>query len=141
MGADCCSDGASALSSIGSKSAERIRLGAVHRLGLHLAFFQIPGQGAECTDFVKKIGNMQEAGFFQADIDECRLHPGQHAHHPAFVNVAGQAALGVAFDHEFGENAIFQKRDSHLQGGSVNNQFAFHTWLVSNRIARYRNAR
>jgi len=84
---------------------------------------------------------VQEAGFFQTDIDECRLHPRQHAHHAALIYIARQAPLGVALDHEFGQHPIFEKGDSHLQGGSVNNQFAFHTWLVPSWMAGRRSAR
>ena len=35
---------------------------------------------------------MQKGGALQADIDERRLHAGQHARHAALVDIADQAA-------------------------------------------------
>ena len=114
---------------------------AVDRFGFDLALFHFPGQGAERPDFVQEIGHVQKPGFFQADIDECGLHPRQHPHHPALVHVAGQPSLGIALDHEFGHHAVLQKRDSHLQGRSVDDQFASHAWFVPSRMAGRRPAR
>ena len=57
---------------------------------------------------VMKIGDVQEARLLQADVDECRLHPGQHARDLAFVDVAGKAAMLLAFEIELGQRAIFE---------------------------------
>ena len=36
------------------------------------------------------VGDMQERRALEADVDEGRLHAGQHARHAALVDVAGQ---------------------------------------------------
>jgi hypothetical protein len=38
------------------------------------------------------VGDVQEGGALEADVDEGRLHAGQHAHHAAEVDVADEAA-------------------------------------------------
>ena len=57
---------------------------------------------------VMKIGDVQEARLLQADVDECRLHPGQHAGDLAFVDVAGKAAMLLAFEIELVQRAVFE---------------------------------
>ena len=73
-----------------------------------------------------KIRDVQEARLLQPDIDERRLHPGQHARDLALIDVTGQPHLAIALEVEFRQLVIFQQRDSHLEGGRVNCNFSFH---------------
>ena len=75
---------------------------------------------------VMKIGDVQEARLLQADVDERRLHPGQHARDLAFVDVAGKAAMLLAFEIELGQRAVFEQRDAHFERARVNDNFTFH---------------
>ncbi|GAC1534258.1 MAG: hypothetical protein NVS2B4_14580 [Ramlibacter sp.] len=45
-----------------------------------------------------QVGHVQEGGAFQADVDEGRLHAGEHAGHLAQVDVAHQSAFLGALD-------------------------------------------
>jgi hypothetical protein len=56
---------------------------------------------------------MQERGAFQADLDERRLHAGQHARDLAHVDVADQAAAGGALDYQF----LHLARGEHCDAG------------------------
>ena len=44
------------------------------------------------------VGHVQEGGALEADVDEGRLHAGQHAHDLAEVEVADDAAARGALD-------------------------------------------
>ncbi|OQC01913.1 MAG: hypothetical protein BWX79_02862 [Alphaproteobacteria bacterium ADurb.Bin100] len=57
--------------------------------------FALAGTGAKGSH---EIGHVQEGGALQPDIDEGRLHAGQHAHNLAEVDVAHQPALQRALD-------------------------------------------
>ena len=49
---------------------------------------------------VPDVGDVQERGALQADLDERRLHPGQHARHAPDVDVAHQPAARRPLDQE-----------------------------------------
>ena len=73
-----------------------------------------------------KIRNVQEARLLESDIDERRLHPGQHPRDLALIDVAGEADLAIALEVEFRELVIFKQRDAHLECGRVDCDFSFH---------------
>jgi hypothetical protein len=52
------------------------------------------------------VGHVQEGRALQADVDEGRLHAGQHARDLAQVDVADQPALQRAFDVQFLHGAV-----------------------------------
>ena len=65
---------------------------------LHLGRARVHAGG---TVFAVQVGHVQEGRPLQPDVDEGRLHAGQHAHDLAGVNVAHQATLQRALDVQF----------------------------------------
>ena len=65
------------------------------------------------------VGDVQERGALQADVDERRLHAGQHARHLADVDVADQAALQRALEVQLLHRAVLDDRDARLLGRPV----------------------
>jgi hypothetical protein len=65
----------------------------------------VPGEGRH------EIGNVQESGALQTDVDERRLHSRQHPGHLAQVHVAHQSALQRPLDVQFLDRAVFD--DGH----------------------------
>ena len=57
--------------------------------------------------------DVEEGVLLQADVDEGRLHPGQHVGDLAQVDVADDAALG-SFDVEFDEFPVLEQGDPGL---------------------------
>ena len=70
-------------------------------------------------DAGEKIGDVQEAGLFQSDIDERGLHPGQHPRHFSFVDISYQAALLVALEIKLGQRVVLDRRHPHLEVAGV----------------------
>jgi hypothetical protein len=56
------------------------------------------------------VGDVQEGGAFQADVNEGRLHAGQHARHLAQIHIADQPALERAFNVQLLHRAVFHHR-------------------------------
>jgi hypothetical protein len=65
------------------------------------------------------IGHVQEGRALQADVDEGRLHAGQHARDLAQVDIADQAALQRAFDVQFLHRAVLDHGDPGLLGDQL----------------------
>ena len=59
------------------------------------------------VDSRNQIGHVQEGRTIKPDVDECRLHARQHAHHFAEINVADQATLQRAFYLQFLHGTMF----------------------------------
>ena len=57
---------------------------------------------------------MQERGALQADVDERRLHAGQHPRYLAQVHVADQPALQRALQVQLLHGAVFHHRDARF---------------------------
>ncbi len=72
------------------------------------------------------VGHVQEGGALEADVDEGRLHAGQHAHDLAEVEVADDAAAGGALDVQLLHHALFDDRDAGLLRGEVDEEFDAH---------------
>ena len=60
------------------------------------------------------VGDVQERGALEADVDERRLHPGQHARDLADVDVADPAALELAFEVQLLDRAVLDHGDARL---------------------------
>jgi hypothetical protein len=60
----------------------------------------------------KEVGNVKEGIPLQAQIDECRLHPGKNSCNAAFVNAPCQGVLIGALKKRFYQQIIF--KDCHL---------------------------
>ena len=65
------------------------------------------------------VGDVQERGALEADVDERRLHAGQHARDLAEVDVADQAALERALDVQLLHGAVLDDRDARFLRGPV----------------------
>ena len=72
------------------------------------------------------VGNVQEGGALQADINESRLHSGQDAHDAPEINVADQAPAGRALDVQFLHHALLQHGDAGFLRGEVDEDFFAH---------------
>ncbi len=59
-----------------------------------------------------KVRNVEESIAFQANVDESRLHAGQHARYFSFVDGSSEGVLILAFHVDFREQIIFHQ--AHL---------------------------
>ena len=75
---------------------------------------------------VPDVGHVQERRAFESDIDESRLHAGQHPRHLAQVHVADQAALEGALHVQFLYGAVFDDRHPRFLGGPVDQDVLLH---------------
>ena len=71
------------------------------------------------------IGYVQECGSLQTYFDERRLHARQHTRHPAFVNIANDAASRSALDMHFLQNAVLKQRRTDLVRRHIDEYFFF----------------
>jgi hypothetical protein len=100
--------------------------------GQHLAvvqqFFDRGRRGARALVAARfpDVGHVQERGALEADVDEGRLHPGQHPHHLAEVDVAGQPTRERAFDVQFLHRALQDERDARFLRGDVDEDIFVH---------------
>jgi len=62
------------------------------RGGGRVAFGSV-GIGMPAVDAAHQVSHMQKGSAVQPDVDEGRLHTGQHTRHLAQVDIADQAAL------------------------------------------------
>ena len=80
------------------------------------------------ADVVEVVTDVEEGGFFEADIDEGGLHAGKHPADPAFDHIAHHALTALAFDVEFGKYGLFEQRDPGFARVDVDNDFVLH-WV------------
>jgi hypothetical protein len=102
----------------GSRGARVEQLGGLAAgLGRHLG-----GQRAGDA----QIGDVEEGRLFEADVDERRLHAGQHAHDLALVDVAGDALLAAMLDPEVDERRLLEDGHAGLPGRDVDEDLLAH---------------
>jgi hypothetical protein len=77
-----------------------------HR-GLAVAGFEL----IELVGRADDVGDVEEPVTLQAEIDEGRLHPGQHLRDPALVDVPDHAAIALALDEELDHLVVLENRD------------------------------
>jgi hypothetical protein len=63
---------------------------------------------------IEDVRGVQERRALHADLDEGRLHAGQHPRHPALVDIADQAAPAGAFEKHFLQHAVLDHRGARL---------------------------
>ncbi len=68
------------------------------------------------------VRGVKKRGALEADVDEGGLHAGQHATHPAFVDVADQTAPVGALDERLLEDAILDHGNPGFPGRDVDEQ-------------------
>ena len=67
--------------------------------------------GRELVELVHRVDHIvdvEEPVALQADVDEGRLHAGKDLRDPAFVDVADDPALPLAFDEHFGHEVVLE---------------------------------
>jgi hypothetical protein len=69
---------------------------------------------------------MQERGAREADLDERRLHAGQHARDAALVEVADDAAAARALDVHLLQHAVLEQRGARLARRDVDEDLDAH---------------
>ena len=74
----------------------------------------------------RDVRGVQERGAFQAHVDECRLHAGQHALHAALVEIADDAAPALPLDEQLGEHAVLDERRAIFARRHVDENFRRH---------------
>ncbi|PKO52797.1 MAG: hypothetical protein CVU28_09955, partial [Betaproteobacteria bacterium HGW-Betaproteobacteria-21] len=72
------------------------------------------------------IGHMEKGGTLETDLDEGRLHTGQHAHDLAQIHVADDAATGGPFDVQLLHDTLFNDRDPRLLRGEIDQELDTH---------------
>ena len=55
---------------------------------------------------LEHVGDVEERVALEPEVDERRLHAGQHARDPALVDVADDAALRLALDEDLGRRTL-----------------------------------
>ncbi len=72
------------------------------------------------------VGDVQERGALEPDLDERGLHAGQHPHHAAHVDVADDAAARGALDVQLLHHAVRHHRDARLLRRDVDEDLFGH---------------
>ena len=86
------------------------------------------------------VGDVQERRAFEADVDERRLHAGQHAHDLAEIDVADPAARQRALDVKLLHRALLDECDPRFLRREVDQDFFVHGGFRRRR-ARHAAAR
>ncbi len=72
------------------------------------------------------VGHVEKGGAREADLDERRLHAGQHAHDTAEIDVADNAAPAGALDVQFLHRALQHQRDTGFLRCEIDEEFFIH---------------
>jgi hypothetical protein len=73
------------------------------------------------------IGNVQECGAIQPDLDEGRLHAGQDAANAPDIDVADQAATRRALDMELLDDPLLHDRNAGFLRCEIDQDFFGHS--------------
>src|SRR4029079_15818754 len=68
----------------------------------------VAGQLVELVEGVDDVGDVEEAVALEAEVDEGGLHAGEDFRDPAFVDVADDTAVPLAFDEYFRDEVVFE---------------------------------
>jgi len=72
------------------------------------------------------IGDVEETVALETEVNERRLHAGQHFRDPAFVEIASDTALMLAFDEDFGNLIVLEDRDPCFVGARGDDHLLGH---------------
>ena len=84
----------------------------------------------------QKVGDVEEGIALQADVDESRLHAGQHAGHAAFVNGSCKSVFVFPLEKDFGELIVFHQGHFGFVGCG-----RYVKFLIHGRSGNYRRGR
>jgi hypothetical protein len=83
------------------------------------------------------VGDVQEGGPAEPDVDERRLHPGQDAHDASEIDIADEAAAGAALDVQFLDDALVHDGDARFLRGEVDQDLFGHGRAICNSGVRF----
>src|SRR5690606_20933302 len=83
-----------------------------------------------------EVGDVQERRALETDVEERRLHAGQHARDAREADVAGQAPGACAFDVEFLDRPLLHDRDARLMRSVVDQDLFGHRQRPAPRSKR-----
>src|SRR5262245_33585739 len=81
------------------------------------------------------VADVEEAVALEAEVNERRLHAGQHFRYPALVDVADDATRSLAFDEYLGDLIVLEDRDPCFVGARGDDHLLAHA-RSSRRAAR-----
>ncbi len=105
--------------------ADRI-LQHLHQQQLALVQVLLDRLNAGVGTGLPEVGNVQERGAFEADVDEGRLHAGQHPGDDADVDVPDQTARGFAIEMQFLQHSLVHDGDPEFLRSRVDQDIFFH---------------
>jgi hypothetical protein len=73
------------------------------------------------------VGDVEETGFFEPDVDKGGLHAREHARDAAFVDVADHTTVALSLEVEVCNQAVFESGHPGLLGGRINDKQIGHT--------------
>ena len=82
------------------------------------------------------VGDVEEAVALETEVNERRLHAGQHFRHPALVEIADDAALMLAFDEDLGNLIVLEDRDPCFVGARGDDHLLGHARSSKRTVAR-----
>lgn len=105
---------------------------------LHHQALPFVHQGADAFDrraFAQgNFRSMDKRGTIQADVDEGGLHPRQHAHNLALVDIADDPALLGALHVDFLQNTVLYHRHARFHRRDIDQNLFTHGWVSFRRF-------
>ena len=80
----------------------------------------------ELRTLADDVVDVQKSRPRETELDECRLHAGQHARDPPLVDVAHEAAATRALDEHLLQHPALEQRGARLAGCDVDEDFRAH---------------
>ena len=72
------------------------------------------------------VRDVEEAVAFETEVNERRLHAGQHFRYPALVQIANDTARALALDEDFGDLIFLENRDPCFVGARGDDHLLGH---------------
>jgi hypothetical protein len=107
---------------LGASPVGRLQLDVVGRFVVGGCAAAPTGQVGVEVVRTNEILHVQERGALLPDVDEGRLHAGQHPTHDSEIEVAQRAARALALDVELGDDAVLHERNTGLTDVDVDNE-------------------
>ena len=98
--------------------------------------FVVAGELVELGERVHDVGDVEEAVALEAEVDEGRLHAGQHLGHPAFVDVADDAAVALALDENLRDQVVLENGHHGFVAVRGDDHLLSHHESPATRVAR-----
>src|SRR6185369_861159 len=73
-----------------------------------------------------EVGDVEERGLLEPDVDERGLHARQHAHDAPLVDVARDAPVAAALDVELAQRRVFEHGDARLPRRRIDQDLLRH---------------